>query len=302
MPGWAASLPVTKRCRRCRSSTPTAPGCTGRPSGSGRCWLLTTIKAGPYLAIAVTESSHAGLALAIGVDRRGDSTRRPKGLLNDSALLDTWENHQWQQYITAYLMYATQRWPDVISVAAKILPPQAIIMSAVTAATNTLAAHAAAHLGQASGGAGLGGPGRAALDAPVRRWRRADEKAHRRDGRGHRPERRFPFFSIAADLAYVRGMAHRQLGEEDKAQIALSKATINGLLIPAAQQALADPTFASGGHRRGDHRQPDQPLGFERPRSPARDRRAGGERSAVATELLAQGPRTAGQPGRTGPR
>ena len=38
-------------------------------------------------------------------------------------------------------------------------------------------------------------------------------------------------------------MAYRQFGEEDKAQVALSKATINGALIPAAQQALADPTL-----------------------------------------------------------
>jgi type VII secretion ATPase EccA len=46
---------------------------------------------------------------------------------------------------------------------------------------------------------------------------------------------------IAADLAYVRGMAHRQLDEEDKAQIWLSKATINGALIESAKEALADP-------------------------------------------------------------
>ena len=48
---------------------------------------------------------------------------------------------------------------------------------------------------------------------------------------------------IAADLAYVRGMAHRQLGEEPKAQIWLSKATINGALIEPAKQALADPAL-----------------------------------------------------------
>ena len=45
---------------------------------------------------------------------------------------------------------------------------------------------------------------------------------------------------IAADLAYIRGMAHRQLGDEEKAQIWLSKATINGALIEPAKQALAD--------------------------------------------------------------
>jgi hypothetical protein len=46
---------------------------------------------------------------------------------------------------------------------------------------------------------------------------------------------------IAADLAYVRGMAHRQLGEETQAQIWLSKAAIDGVLIETAKQALSDP-------------------------------------------------------------
>ena len=48
---------------------------------------------------------------------------------------------------------------------------------------------------------------------------------------------------LVADLAYVRGMVHRQLGEEDKAQIWLSKATINGVLTEAAKAALADPNL-----------------------------------------------------------
>ena len=199
--------------------------------------LSAPIKAGPYLSISVTEASHAGLALASALtDER--QYEKAEALLKDSSLLDTWENHQWQQYIEAYLMFATQRWPDVISVAAAVLPPQAIIMSAVTAATCTLAAHAAAHLGQ----------GRVALE-----W---TDRVELRTGYGGPTESRrqhletavtaidpndFPL--IAADLAYVRGMAHRQLGEENKAQIWLSKATINGALIESAKQALADPAL-----------------------------------------------------------
>jgi type VII secretion ATPase EccA len=199
--------------------------------------LSAPIKAGPYLSISVTEASHAGLALASALidDRQYE---KAEALLGDSALLDTWENHQWKQYIEAYLMFATQRWPDVILVAAAILPPQAIIMSAVTAATCTLAAHAAAHLGQA----------RVALE-----W---TDRVDLRSGYGGPTESRrqlletavtavdpndFPL--IAADLAYVRGMAHRQLGDEAKAQVWLSKATINGALIEAAKQALADPAL-----------------------------------------------------------
>ena len=200
--------------------------------------LSAPIKAGPYLSISVTEASHAGLALASAlVDDR--QYEKAEALLRDSSLLDTWENHQWKQYIEAYLMFATQRWPDVISMAAAILPPQAIIMSAVTAATCTLAAHAAAHLGQA----------RVALE-----W---TDRVELRSGYGGPTESRrqqshetavtavdpndFPL--IAADLAYVRGMAHRQLGDEAKAQVWLSKSTINGALIESAKQALADPAL-----------------------------------------------------------
>lgn len=199
--------------------------------------LSAPIKAGPYLSISVTEASHAGLALASALidDRQYE---KAEALLADSSLLDTWENHQWRQYIEAYLMFATQRWPDVISVAATILPPQAIIMSAVTAATCTVAAHAAAHLGQA----------RVALE-----W---TDRVELRAGNGGPAESRrrlaettltaidpneFPL--IAADLAYARGMAHRQLGEEHKAQVWLSKATINGALIHSAKLALADPAL-----------------------------------------------------------
>src|SRR6202050_2206373 len=76
--------------------------------------LSATIKAGPYLAISVTESSHAGLALASALIDDGQF-EKAEALLKDSALLDTWENHQWQQYVRAYLMFSTQRWPDTIS-------------------------------------------------------------------------------------------------------------------------------------------------------------------------------------------
>lgn len=175
--------------------------------------LAAPVKAGPYLAITVTEASHTGLALASAyLDAHQFDTAAT--LLEDPELLDGWENHQWQQYLLGCLMFATQRWTDVISTAAAVLPPRAVIMTAVTAAINVLAAHAAVHLGQAR--VALDWADRVVID-PVE----------------------FPL--IAADVAYVRGMAHRQLGDEDRAQVALSKATINGALITAAQQALADP-------------------------------------------------------------
>src|SRR5574337_318480 len=185
--------------------------------------LSAPAKAGPYLSIVVTESSHAGLAFASALVDDGQYDRA----------------HQLQQYIRAYLMFATRRWPDVISAAAAVLPPQAIIMSAVTAATNALAAHAAAHLGQA----------RLALDwvsrVEVRVGPGFPAEMHRHAGVDAAVTAIDPseFPLIAADLAYVRGMAHRLLGEQDKAEIWLSKASINGALTEAAKQALADPAL-----------------------------------------------------------
>ena len=150
-------------------------------------------------------------------------------------LLDSWGNYQWHQLAQTFLMYATQRWPDVLFTAAEELPPQAIIMSAVTASICALAAHAAAHLGQ----------GRVALD-----W------LDRVDVIGqHTSASRFgaevltasigsaDIPLLVADLAYVRGMVYRQLHDEDRAQVWLSKATINGVLTDEAKAALADPNL-----------------------------------------------------------
>jgi type VII secretion ATPase EccA len=124
-------------------------------------------------------------------------------------------------------MFVTGRWPDVITEAARTLPQQAIMMSAITAATSTLAAYAAVHLGQA----------RVALDWASRVDVRSGQPLNAK-GVTIDPDE-FPL--IAADLAYVRGMAHRQLGDENNAQVWLSKAARNGVLIEAAQRALADP-------------------------------------------------------------
>lgn len=180
--------------------------------------LSAAIKAGPYLSILVTEASHAGLALASALIDDGQH-EQADALLADPALLDTRENHQWQQYIRAYLMFATRRWSDVIAIAAAALPPQAIVMSAVTAAADVLAARAAVHLGQP----------RVGLDMLDRVGTEVLDPAE------------FPL--ITADIAYVRGMAHRALGDQQAAEVWLSKAAINGALIAPAKQALADPAL-----------------------------------------------------------
>ena len=178
--------------------------------------LSAAVKAGPHLSIMVTEASHTGLALASAYIDDGQFDRAA-ALLDDPALLDSPANFQWHQYIRSYLMYATQRWPDVLTEAAEALPPEALVMPPVTAAVHALAAHAAGHLGQAR--VGLDWTDRAGAIG-------ADE---------------FPL--IAADLAYIRGMSYRQLGDETNAAVWLSKATINGVLIEPARRALAEPAL-----------------------------------------------------------
>ena len=181
--------------------------------------LAAAVRAGPHLSIRVTEASHAGIALASALV---DSGRYDEAdaLLDDPALLDAGEDHQWRQYVRTYLMFATQRWPDVLSEATRALPAGALLMRAVSAGIAALAGHAATHLGQ----------GRVALE-----W------ADRTSGPDPVDPQEFPI--LAADLAYLRGMAHRQLGEEDRTQIWLAKATVNGILIEPAKQALAEPAL-----------------------------------------------------------
>ncbi|ETA98463.1 secretion protein EccA [Mycobacterium avium 10-5581] len=196
--------------------------------------LAAEIQLGPYIGITVTDASQVGLALSSALTIAGEYAEADK-LLANRDLLDSWTNYQWHQLARTFLMYRTQRWPDVLLTAAEELPPQAIIMSAVTASICALAAHAAAHLGQ----------GRVALDWLDRVDVIGQTQASSRFDADVLTASIGPadIPLLVADLAYVRGMVHRQLGEEDKAQIWLSKATINGVLTEPAKEALADPNL-----------------------------------------------------------
>ena len=110
-------------------------------------------------------------------------------------------------------MHATQRWPDVIAEAATEPPAQAKIQHDTTAAICGFAAVAAACLGQTQ----------LAL-----RWA---DKAHTQNP------------NLLADLAYTRGMVHRQLGQTTEAAEWLGRASINGQLIDSAKAALRDTTL-----------------------------------------------------------
>lgn len=194
--------------------------------------LHAEIPLGPYLSITAMDAAQVGLALASALTTAGDY-ERADALLSSKGLRDGWVNHQWHQLARVYLMYVTQRWPDVLAAAAEELPARAIIMPAVTASICALAAYASAHLGQ----------GRVALD-----WLdRVDVAGQGRSSVRFQPDvltasiepGEIPL--LVADLAYVRGMVHRQLGDEEKAQVWLSKATIHGMLTEAAKEALGDP-------------------------------------------------------------
>jgi type VII secretion ATPase EccA len=171
--------------------------------------LKADIPVGPYLVISASEHSHVGIGLAAAyVDEH--CYAQAAGLLDDPALTSGWECWQWCQHVRAYLMYATQRWPDVIAEAAAALPAGAIIDPAITAATCLFAAMSAAYLGQSH----------IALE-----WAAT---AHTENT------------CVAAELAYARGMVYRQLGDDAKAQTWLGTAALGGQLIEPAKAALKD--------------------------------------------------------------
>ena len=133
-----------------------------------------------------------------------------------------------------------------------------------------LAAHAATHLGQ----------GRVAVD-----WTET----------AHVDPAEFPL--IAADLAYVRGMAYRQLGDEDSTQLWLTKATINGMLIGPAKEVSADRrlqlvvTDESAIDSRTDR--------WDAATEQSEQTRCEAENREKRAELFAEGRAPAGQPGRS---
>ncbi len=193
--------------------------------------LSADIPLGPYLSITAADASQVGMALAAALTREGEYDRAEL-LLKGNKLLDERINYQWHQLARVYLMFVTQRWADVVAVAGEELNARAVILPAVTASICALAAHGAAHLGQ----------GRVALDwldrVDIAGTTRSSDRFDAGVLTASINATEFPY--LVADLAYVRGMVHRQLGDEDKAKVWLSKATINGVLTESAKAALDD--------------------------------------------------------------
>lgn len=172
--------------------------------------LEPVIAVGPYVTITVGARSHVGIALAaLHIDEH--RYEQADELLEHPVLASDPQMWHWRQYVRIYLMHSTQRWPDVIELAAQQIPDEAIFSEPLDAANALLAALAAASLGQSQ--VGLDWADRARTDNPV----------------------------VRAELSYARGMIYRQLGESAKADEWLGKASINGVLIEPAKQALKNP-------------------------------------------------------------
>lgn len=84
--------------------------------------LAAEVQLGPSIGITVTDASQVGLALSSALTIAGEYAKAD-ALLANRELLDSWRNYQWHQLARAFLMYVTQRWPDVLSTAAEDLPP-----------------------------------------------------------------------------------------------------------------------------------------------------------------------------------
>lgn len=112
----------------------------------------------------------------------------------------------------ATLHYVTQRWTDVLEWAARPVPARAPV---VDAATDLMAGIAHVGLGQ--------------FDAAIDLLSRIE------------PHQVSP--TIAAYAALYRGLSFRSMGREGDARAQLSKARVDGGLLPDASAALADPTY-----------------------------------------------------------
>jgi type VII secretion ATPase EccA len=166
-----------------------------------------------YVTLPVWSRATLTLAYASALIRAGQYGQGAE-LLQDPVLGEDAQAAQWRQFITATLHFHTRRWPDLLAATAVSPPAEAThVLDAVTDAVAALAAAAAASLGQFQ----------AALSAA--------DKINPAN----------PY--VAADVALTRGWCLRELGEHEAALAAFRAAAADGQLLPAAQQAIDDPTY-----------------------------------------------------------
>jgi type VII secretion ATPase EccA len=175
--------------------------------------LHARIDAPLYVTMPVWSRATIAMAYATALIGQGDFAIA-LGVLSDQVVAGDAMAAQWCQFVTAAAYHIAKRWPDVLVATAKSPPPHAThVIADLTAAVDTLAASAAASLGQFQ----------TALDRAA----------------GITSANQY----IAADVALTRGWCLRELGQEDAARAAFEQATADGALLEAAQQALANPGF-----------------------------------------------------------
>ncbi|MBY0286741.1 MAG: AAA family ATPase [Mycobacteriaceae bacterium] len=166
-----------------------------------------------YVTLPVWSRATLTLAYASALIRAGQYGQSAQ-LLEDPVLGEDTQAAQWRQFITATLHYHTRRWPDLLAATAVSPPAEAThVLDAVSEAVAALAAAAAASLGQFQ----------SALSAA--------DKINTAN----------PY--VAADVALTRGWCLRELGEHEAALAAFRAAAVDGQLLPAAQQAIDDPSY-----------------------------------------------------------
>ena len=166
-----------------------------------------------YVTMPIWSRSTIALAYAtalIGSRRFAEAVE----VLEDPVVAGDAMAAQWAQFVGAAAYHLAQRWPDVLKVTAKSPPAHAThVVDDLTAAVDTLAAAAAASIGQ---------------------FQTALDRAHTVATKNQ---------YIAADAALTRGWCLRELGQEDAARASFEQATNNGVLLDAAAEALANPGY-----------------------------------------------------------
>lgn len=175
--------------------------------------LHAVIVAPLYLTLPVWSRATLALAYASALIR-AEQYAQAASLLDHPAITEDTQAAQWRQFITATLHYRTRRWPDLLAATAVSPPPEAsYVLEPVSAAVAALTAAASASLGQFQ----------TALDTA--------DKIHTDN----------PY--VSADVALTRGWCLRELGDPDAALAAFRAAAVEGQLLPAAQQAIDDPSY-----------------------------------------------------------
>ncbi|MFS0901044.1 AAA family ATPase [Mycolicibacterium litorale] len=175
--------------------------------------LHAVIVAPLYLTLPVWSRATLALAYASALIR-AEQYAQAASLLDHPAITEDTQAAQWRQFITATLHYRTRRWPDLLAATAVSPPAEATyVLDPVTEAVAALNAAAAASLGQFQ--TALNAADKISTDNPY----------------------------VTADVALTRGWCLRELGDPDAALAAFRAAAVDGQLLPAAQQAIDDPSY-----------------------------------------------------------